>query len=61
VIPDGYLASLRSGENRLTSPRLRELYDNLQLITRGPLFTEARWAAIWRMNAGIWRTPDAER
>ncbi|HET7796660.1 MAG TPA: hypothetical protein VFK72_02145 [Nevskia sp.] len=61
VIPDGYLASLRSGENRLTSPRLRELYDNLQLITRGPLFTEARWAAIWRMNAGIWRTPDAAR
>lgn len=48
--PDGYLASLRAGENRIADPALRPLYDDVQLVTRGPLFTAERWAAILRLN-----------
>ncbi len=52
AIPDGYVESVRTGENRLTDPALREVYDGLRLITRGPIFTAARLRAIWRLNTG---------
>jgi hypothetical protein len=46
----GYGASLRDGVNRLTEPVQRALYDDVVLVTRGPLFTSARWRAIVRLN-----------
>ncbi len=49
-LPDGYLASLRSGENRIVDPTLRPLYDDVRLVTRGDLFSAERWAAIRRLN-----------
>ena len=57
ALPDGYLASLRSGENRISDPALRPLYDDVRLVTRGELFSAERWAAIWRLNTG--RTANA--
>ena len=44
--PDGYLESLRIGENRLESPDLAAYYDKLSAITRGRLFDPARMSAI---------------
>ena len=41
-----------SGENRICNPGLRQFYDALRTITRGPLFTPERLAAIWKMNTG---------
>jgi arabinofuranosyltransferase len=49
-LPAGYGASLRDGVNRLTEPAQRALYDDVVLVTRGPLFTSARWRAIVRLN-----------
>jgi arabinofuranosyltransferase len=49
--PEGYVESIRTGTNRLTDARLRPYYDDLRLVTAGPLFTRARWRAIVRLNA----------
>ncbi len=49
-IPAGYIESLQSGRNEIVDPRIRQLYDDILLVTRGPLFTCHRWAAIWRLN-----------
>ena len=51
-IPPGYVASVRTGENRIRDPELAKFYDDLRLITRGPLFTRQRWNAIWAVNSG---------
>jgi hypothetical protein len=52
VIPQGYMETLRSGENRMTDPDLALYYDKLSLITRGDLFDPERLVAIWKMNTG---------
>ena len=51
-VPDGYLASLESGENKITDPNLAAYYDKILLITRGNIWSVARWDAIWKMNTG---------
>ena len=53
-LPDGYIESLESGENRINDQEISELYDKLQLITRGNLLDRDRLKAIWRMNTGRW-------
>ncbi len=50
--PDGYLVTLRTGVNQIRDPNLAAYYDQLALITRGPLFSRARLFAIWKMNTG---------
>jgi arabinofuranosyltransferase len=52
--PRGYYESRISGENHLLSPRLAELWDDVVLLTRAPLFTAERWRAIWRINSGYY-------
>lgn len=47
-LPAGYLDSLRADENLETDPAIARLYDDVRLITRGPLFTSERLAAILR-------------
>jgi arabinofuranosyltransferase len=49
-IPDGYMQSIRQGRNRIANPRLARYYDDLVLITQGPLWTWERWRAIMRLN-----------
>ena len=49
-IPEGYVDSIRHGTNRLRSPRLARYYDDLVVITQGPLWTWERWRAIARLN-----------
>ncbi len=44
--------TLRTGTNQIKDPGLAAYYDQLALITRGPLFSRARLVAIWRMNTG---------
>ena len=51
-IPDGYIETIESGENKITDPALAEYYDQLRLIIRGDLWTAERWEAIWKMNTG---------
>ncbi len=48
-IPVGYLESLESGQNLLVDPATAALWDDVRLVTRGPLWTRARWRAIRRL------------
>ena len=52
TIPNGYLETLYSSQNRLADSRLAKFYDQLSLITRGDLFLPQRLIAIWKMNTG---------
>jgi arabinofuranosyltransferase len=51
-LPDGYVESLVSGENRIADPAIARLYDDLKLATEAPLLAPGRFAAIWRLNTG---------
>ena len=57
--PDGFEASIASGKNQLVDPALRRLYDDVQLVITGSLFSRARWAAIWRLNTRRALDPDS--
>jgi arabinofuranosyltransferase len=52
LIPAGYIDTLIEGENKFRDPRIREYYEYLRPIIRGPLFTRKRWSAILAMNLG---------
>jgi arabinofuranosyltransferase len=64
-IPEGYLESIATGENRIREPLVHEYYDRLLRVIKGPLFTAARFKEIWYLNAGqgrhFARTYDARR
>ncbi len=49
-MPDGYLLSRLYGRNYLSDETLRWLYDELDLITRGPLWDTKRLESIIRIN-----------
>jgi arabinofuranosyltransferase len=53
-LPDGYLESRALDRNLIERPDLREAYDAIRLMVRGPLFTLPRWRAIWRLNTGYY-------
>ncbi|MCB9642150.1 MAG: hypothetical protein H6728_03675 [Myxococcales bacterium] len=43
------------GEAELKDPDLREYYEKIKLVTRGPLFSAKRWDAIWGFHTGRYR------
>jgi arabinofuranosyltransferase len=47
--PPGYTATLASGVNSISDPVLAKIYDEVERITTGPLFTRERWAAIYHL------------
>jgi len=51
-IPEGYLETLETGEDRFRDRNLAAYNQKLRLITRGDLFDIDRWKAIVRMNLG---------
>lgn len=51
-LPQGYVETVESGENRIANPKLAEFYDRMGLITTGDLFLPGRWKTIWEMNTG---------
>jgi len=52
-LPKGYYETLVTGRNRIEDPELAALWSDLALVTRGPLFSRARWGAIARRNLGL--------
>ncbi|MBX3462243.1 MAG: hypothetical protein KF830_03660 [Planctomycetes bacterium] len=52
AIPDGYLESLATGEDRIAHPGLRALYGDLRRVLRAPLADRQRLAALWRLWTG---------
>lgn len=51
-LPEGYLESLRSGNNQLANPSLRKFYDKLGYIIKGPLFDWQRIITAFKMSVG---------
>jgi arabinofuranosyltransferase len=51
-VPQGYLESLVSGDNRIDDPGLARAYEDLRLATRGGLFDPKRAKAIWSLAFG---------
>jgi arabinofuranosyltransferase len=49
-IPDGYVDSVKKDENVIQDPCIHAAYDKLKLVVRGPIFTRARFKAIYDMN-----------
>ncbi len=60
AFPPGYVLSQIRGRNLLASPKLRQLYDDVQWVTRGPLLSGKRFGAIWRLNSGHYKNLDQE-
>ncbi len=54
-LPEGYLESVADDRNMLTDPLLREYYDRVRNITRGPIFRLARFRDIAALNLGRYR------
>ncbi len=51
-VPEGYLETLASGENRIHHPALREYHDLLAAVLRAPLLDGARLRALGRLWLG---------
>ena len=49
-IPAGYMESALWASSAVVDPELAAFDDKLRLVTRGPLFTSARWRAIVELN-----------
>ena len=49
-VPQGYVESLRAGQNVIVDPDLAMKYERLKVITQDPLWTWRRWEAIVAMN-----------
>jgi arabinofuranosyltransferase len=52
AIPAGYLETRRTGHNVIANHWLAAYYDDLALVTQGPIWSADRFAAIWRLNTG---------
>jgi arabinofuranosyltransferase len=52
-IPSGYLESLRAGRNRMTDPKLGQLFERVRLVVSGPIWSWERWKEIVRLNLGL--------
>ena len=51
-LPEGYFDSVERGTNAIADRALANYYERVLLITRGPIWSRARWSAIVRMNMG---------
>jgi len=53
--PHGYYESRVTHENHLQEPHLAMLWNDISQLVHEPLFTLARWQAIWRVNTGYYK------
>ncbi len=51
-IPEGYLETLKSGENKIIDPDLAKYYEKLSIIIKGDLWDWNRLKEIWNFNVG---------
>jgi arabinofuranosyltransferase len=47
---EGYIESLTQGTNVIKDPKYSVLFDKINLVTKGELFTAQRWKTIWELN-----------
>lgn len=51
-LPEGWLETLASGENRLRHPSLARYWDALAVLLRAPVFSAERWRVWWGFQRG---------
>jgi arabinofuranosyltransferase len=51
-MPLGYIESVEMQENRIVDPALHGYFDQLRLVTTGPIWRGDRFRAIWDLNVG---------
>jgi arabinofuranosyltransferase len=51
-VPEGYIETLETGQNRFTDESLALFYNKLAFVTRGNLFDLERLREIWNLNTG---------
>jgi len=49
-VPPGYLDTLWQDTNVIVDANLGRYWDDVAAVTRAPIFSAGRWAAIWRLN-----------
>jgi arabinofuranosyltransferase len=49
-LPEGYLATLSDGGNRLVHPEIAALYEDVRQVVAGPIWSVARFKSIWRLQ-----------
>lgn len=56
--PEGYLKTIKTGENHIQDPAVSALYEDLVLATKSTdWFSKKRWEAIWRLNTNYHHIP----
>jgi arabinofuranosyltransferase len=51
-LPEGYLETLETGENKIADPNLALYYSELKYVISGELFNRDRLIKIWKFNTG---------
>jgi arabinofuranosyltransferase len=51
-IPDGYLETLRTGENKIVNPNMAKYHNKLSIIIKGDLWDWNRIKEVWNFNTG---------
>ena len=51
-LPQGYLETLRTGENHIKDPKLHEFYDKVKLVISGPIFDWTRLRTALALDLG---------
>ena len=60
-LPEGYCASIKHGDNRITDPTISAYYDKIRLLSQSEeLFSFERLQTIWQINTGVF-TEDLQR
>ena len=52
LIPEGYIETRMTGIDSFSNRDLVQLYNAVQNVTTGPLFSTGRWREIWRLHTG---------
>jgi len=52
VIPDGYLETIKTGENLIEDKNIALYYDKLSFVIKGDLWDWQRIVEIWNLNTG---------
>ena len=50
-------SALEHGDDEIKDSTLREYYQHLRRVVRGPLWSGERWRSIWLLNSGRLRPP----
>jgi arabinofuranosyltransferase len=54
-IPRGYMVSLRAGKNLIEDPEIYSLYERVNTVVAGSIWTTTRWQYIMELLGGKWR------